>query len=145
MPDEVFFKFKGADELSAKFKRLTEAARREIALPAAKDAMDIVLKDAKDRADRIDDPATPNYIPANLKLAEQDSPEGSVRVAVGLKRGRRGSKGGNTYYALLFVELGTVHARPQPFLRNALNQNKEAVFKEFLSSAKFNLLRVAAE
>lgn len=144
MADEIFFNFKGSEELSAKFKRLTEAARREIALPAAKDAMDIVLQDAKNRADHIDDPATPNYIPANLKLAEQDSPEGSVTVAVGMKRARRGSKGGNTFY-WFYVELGTVHNRPQPFLRNALNQNKEAVFKEFLSSAKFQLLKVAAE
>lgn len=144
MPDEVFFKFRGADELSAKFKRLTEAARREIALPAAKDAMEIVLIDAKNRAAAVDDPTTPNYIPAGLKLAEQDSPEGSIRVAVGMKRNRKGSKSGNVYY-WWYVELGTQHIRPHPFLRNALNQNKEAVFKEFLSSAKYQLLKVAAE
>lgn len=144
MADEVFFKFTGADELSAKFKRLSESARREIALPAALDAMDIVLKDAKDRADRIDDPKTPNYIPNNLKLAEQDSPEGSIRVSVGMKKGRRGSKGGNTFY-WIWQELGSQHIAPRSFLRNALNQNKEAVFKEFLSSAKFQILKVAAE
>lgn len=144
MADEVFFKFKGADDLSAKFKRMSEAARREIVLPAAKDAMEIVLIDAKERADRIDDPATPNYIPNNLKLAEQDSAEGSIRVAVGMKKARRGSKGGNTFY-WQWVELGTQYQAPQPFLRNALNQNKEAVFKEFISSAKFQLLKVAEE
>lgn len=144
MADEIFFNFKGSGELSAKFKRLTEAARREIALPAAKDAMDIVLIDAKNRADRIDDPNTPNYIPNNLKLAEQDSHEGSIRVAVGMKKGRRGSKGGNTFY-WIWQELGSVNIAPRPFIRNALNQNKEAVFKEFLSSAKYQLLKVAAE
>lgn len=40
-------------------------------MPAAKDAMDIVLLDAKDRAARIDDPETSNFIPANLAMIER--------------------------------------------------------------------------
>ena len=39
--------------------------------PAAKDAMEIVLADAKERAARIDDPETANFIPKNLAIVER--------------------------------------------------------------------------
>lgn len=147
MANRVTFKFTGTEALSAKFRTLSEEVRRKVALPAAKDAMDIVLVDAKDRASRIDDPATPNYIPANLAMIERKSlgeDIGAVVVSVGVKRQRRGQKGGNTFY-WWWVELGTEHAAARPFLRPAFANNREAIFREFLSSAKFQLLKLGGD
>ncbi|KGS11892.1 hypothetical protein OA77_24725, partial [Pseudomonas coronafaciens] len=60
MVDRVQYKLTGADALSAKFRELSVNMRTRVALPAARDAMDVVLRDAKDRASQIDDPATAN-------------------------------------------------------------------------------------
>ncbi len=144
MANRVTYKLTGADALSAKFRTLSDEIRRKVALPAAKDAMDIVLVDARDRADRVDDPSTPNYIPANLAMIERrkiGEEMGAVVVSVGVKRQRRGQKGGNTFY-WWWVELGTEHAAARPFIRPALANNREAIFREFLSSAKFQLVKL---
>lgn len=144
MGDIVRFNLKGADELSARFKGLAEEMRRKVVLPAAKDAMDIVLLDAKDRAARIDDPETANFIPANLAMIERKAigeEVGAVVVSVGVRMRKRGQKGGNTFY-WWWVELGTEKNRAKPFLRPALANNREALFKEFLSSAKYQLIKL---
>jgi len=144
MADWVTYNLKGADELSARFKGLAEEMRRKVVLPAAKDAMDIVLLDAKDRAARIDDPETANFIPANLAMIERKAlgeELGAVIISVGVRMRKRGQKGGNTFY-WWWVELGTEKNRAKPFLRPALANNREAVFKEFLSSAKYQLIKL---
>ncbi|MBM0211872.1 hypothetical protein ALQ72_01090 [Pseudomonas syringae pv. maculicola] len=144
MADRVQYKLTGADALSAKFRGLSVSMRTRVALPAARDAMDIVLRDAKDRASQIDDPATANDISANLALIERKTAGeelGAVVVSVGVKRSTKGRLGGNTYY-WWWVELGTENARAHPFVRPALENNREAVFSEFLSSAKYQLLKL---
>lgn len=144
MADWVAYNLKGADELSAKFKGLTEEMRRKVVLPAAKDAMDLVLVDAKDRAARIDDPETANFIPANLAMVERKAlgqEVGAVVISVGVRMRKRGVGGGNTFY-WWWVELGTEKNRAKPFLRPALANNREALFKEFLSSAKYQLIKL---
>lgn len=145
MADWVTYKLKGADALSAKFKTLSQEMQRQVVVPAAKDAMDIVLKAAQDNASRVDDPATANYIPKNLALIEDTkyfNETGNTKISVGVRKRRRGVGGGNTFYAAIFVELGTARSRAQPFMRNALGQNQQAVFQEFLSSAKFQLVKL---
>lgn len=144
MTNWVNYKFTGSDALSAKFKELSTGIRKQVVLPAALDAMEIVRDDAKNRADRLDDPKTREYIPKNIVMSENTKLSEEldcVAVSVGLKRGRKGG-GNNTFYALVFLELGTQHARPRPFMRNALSQNRNAVFKEFLSSAKYQLVKL---
>lgn len=145
MADWVTYKLKGADALSAKFKTLSQEMQRQVVVPAAKDAMDIVLKAAQDNASRVDDPATANYIPKNLALIEDTkyfNETGNTKISVGVRKRRRGVGGGNTFYAAIFVELGTTRSRAQPFMRNALGQNQQAVFAEFLSSAKYQLIKL---
>lgn len=147
MADWVSYSLKGADELSAKFKALTEEMRRKVVLPAAKDAMDIVLLDAKDRAARIDDPETANFIPANLAMIERKAlgeDLGAVIISVGVRMRKKGQKGGNTFY-WWWVELGTEKNRAKPFIRPALANNREAVFREFLSSAKYQLIKLKVD
>lgn len=144
MADWITYKLKGADELSRKFKTLPQELQRQIVVPAAKDAMQIVLDDAKARADRIDDPTTRNYIPKNIALVEDKAyfeETGSTKISVGVRR-RKGSVGGGNSFYWWWVELGTSRIRAQPFMRNALSQNKQAVFAEFLSSAKYQLIKL---
>ncbi|MDS9879442.1 hypothetical protein RMI40_31890 [Pseudomonas protegens] len=144
MADWVTYNLKGAEELSARFKALPEEMRRRVVTPAAKDAMDIVLVDAKDRAARIDDPETANFIPANLAMVERKAlgqEIGAVVISVGVRMRKRGVGGGNTFY-WWWVELGTEKNRAKPFLRPALANNREALFKEFLSSAKYQLIKL---
>jgi HK97 gp10 family phage protein len=144
MSSGVTYKLTGTTELSAKFAKLSEDMRRQVVAPAAKDAMDIVLMDAQDRASRVDDPTTPNYIASNIALIERKKmgqEMGAVVVSVGVRQQRKGRKGGNTFY-WWWVELGTEHSKATPFMRPALSNNRTAVFAEFLSSAKFQLLKL---
>lgn len=146
MADTISYKLTGADALSAKFRELSQSVRSQVAVPAAKDAMEIVLKDAQDRASRVDDPETRNYLPKNIAMVEQKTQGaelGAAIVSVGVRKTKAGQRGGNTFY-WWWVELGTEFARAQPMLRPALANNREAVFKEFLSSAKFQLLKLGA-
>lgn len=144
MADYITYKLTGADKLSATFKTLSQELQRQIVVPAAKDAMGIVLQDARNRAQQIDDPSTPRDISRNIALIEDKKffeETGSTKVSVGVKKSRRGRLGGNTFY-WWFVELGTSRSRAQPFMRNALGLNQQAVFSEFISSAKFQLLKL---
>ncbi len=144
MADWITYKLKGADELSRIFKTLPQALQRQVVIPAAKDAMDIVLKDAIQRASAIDDPSTAPDISKNIALVEDIkffNETGSTKISVGVRKTKRGQRGGNTYY-WWWVELGTSKNRAQPFMRNALGQNQAAVFQEFLSSARFQLVNL---
>jgi len=145
MADWITYKLTGADELSRVFKTLPQELQRKIVVPAAKEAMQIVLAAAKDNASRIDRPETKNYIPKNLDLIEDTKyfeETGSTKISAGVRKRKRGVGGGNTYYAALFVELGTSRSRAQPFMRRALSENQAAVFQEFLSVAKFRLVEM---
>ena len=142
MADTITYKLRGADELSRIFKTLPQEMQRRVVVPAAKDAMDIVRKDAIQRASAIDDPSTIPDISKNIALIEDTkffNETGSTKISVGVRKTKRGQRGGNTFY-WIWVHLGTSRSRAQPFLSNALIQNREAVFQEFLSSAKFKLL-----
>lgn len=146
MADWVSYKLTGADELSAKFRELSRGMRSQVAVPAAKDAMELVMIEAKDRADRIDDPETRNQISTNIAMIEQKTlgeELGVAIVSVGVKKSRSGQRGGNTFY-WWYVELGTEHSASFPFMRGALASKREEVFKEFLSSAKYQLIKLGA-
>ena len=146
MVDWVRYRLTGADELSAKFRELSQGMRTQVAVPAAKDAMELVVIDARDRADRIDDPETRNQIPGNIAMIERKAlgeELGAAIVSVGVKKSRAGQRGGNTFY-WWFVELGTEHSAAIPFMRGALASKREEVFKEFISSAKFQLIKLGA-
>lgn len=144
MGDKITFNLKGADELIRIFKTLPQEMQRQVVVPAGKDAMDIVLKDAINRASAVDDPATPTDISKNIALVEDTKffeETGSTKISVGVRKRKGSVGGGNTFY-WWWVELGTSRSRAQPFMRNALNQNQQAVFSEFLSSAKFQLINL---
>lgn len=144
MADWITYKLTGADELSRIFKTLPQELQRQVVVPAAKDAMEIVKQDAIRRAAAIDDPTTIPDISKNIALVEDTkffNETGSTKISVGVRKTKRGQRGGNTFY-WWWVELGTSRNRAQPFMRNALGQNQQAVFQEFLSSAKFQLVKL---
>lgn len=144
MADWITYKLTGADKLSATFKTLSQEMQRQVVVPAGKDAMQIVLQDAISRAQRIDNPDTVPDISKNIALIEDVKyfeETGDTKISVGVKKGRRARLGGNTFY-WWWVELGTSKNRAQPFMRNALGQNQQAVFAEFLSSAKYQLVKL---
>ena len=144
MADYITYKLKGADELSRIFKTLPSELQRQVVIPAAKDAMDIVLQAAKANWDRIDDPSTFPDIAKNVALIEDTkffNETGATKISVGVRKRKRGVGGGNTFF-WKYLELGTVHIRGYAPMRNALGQNQQAVFQEFLSSAKFQLLKI---
>lgn len=147
MADWITYKLTGADELSRIFKTLPAEIQRQVVVPAAKDAMEIVKQDAIRRASAIDDPRTIPDISKNIALIEDKgyfTETGSTKISVGVRKTKRGQRGGNTFY-WWWVELGTSRNRAQPFMRNALGQNQQAVFQEFLSSAKFQLLKLGLD
>lgn len=144
MADWITYKLKGAEELSRVFRTLPQEMQRQVVIPAAKDAMEIVLKDAEDRAFAIDRPGTFPAIYKNLIMVEDKKffeETGSTKISVGVRKRRKGVGGGNTYYWWQ-LEYGNSHLRARPFLRPALHQNTQAVFREFLSSAKYQLLKL---
>lgn len=144
MADWITYKLTGAEDIVAKFRTLSQDMQRSVVKPAAMEAMRIVLASAKARAKSVNDPSTPNYIPDNITIIEDRKyfeQTGSTKVSVGVRKQKRGVGGGNTFY-WHWVELGTSRSRAQPFMRNALAENREAVFQEFLSSARFQLIKL---
>lgn len=139
----IEFKFTGTEQIVAKFKQLSESARREIATPAAKDAMEIVLNDATDRAYRLDDPSTAKTVAKNVTMIERKAvgrETGTVIFSVGVRT--KGRLPGRNTWNWWYLEMGTEHARAHPFLRPALWNNRVEVFQEFISSAKYQLVRL---
>jgi HK97 gp10 family phage protein len=144
MADWITYKLKGADELSRVFKTLPQEMQRQVVVPAAKEAMDIVLKAAKVNWDRIDDPTTFPDISKNVALIEDTrffNETGSTKISVGVRKRKRGVAGGNTFY-WKHLELGTRYIRAYAPMRRALNENTQAVFQEFISSCKFQLVKL---
>ena len=144
MADWITYKLTGADALSAKFKTLSQEMQRQVVVPAAKDAMQIVMQAAKANWDKIDDPSTFPDIAKNVAMIEDTKffeETGSTKISVGIRKRRKGVGGGNTYF-WKYLELGTVNIRAYAPMRKALNENTQAVFSEFLSRAKFQLLKL---
>lgn len=144
MADWIQYKLKGAEELSRVFKTLPAEIQRQVMIPAAKDAMDIVKQDAIRRAAIIDRPETIPDISKNIDMIEDKKffeETGATKISVGVRKSKRGQRGGNTFW-WWWVELGTSRSRAQPFMRNALAQNREAVFAELISSGKYQLIKL---
>lgn len=144
MADWITYKLKGAEELSKVFRTLPQELQRQVVIPAAKDAMDVVRQAAKVNWEKIDDPTTFPDISKNVAMIEDKKyfeETGSTKISVGIRKRKRGVGGGNTFY-WKHLELGTIYIRAYAPMRRALGDNTNAVFQEFLSSAKFQLVRL---
>ena len=135
----VEFNIEGLDEVQGKLKRLgnprlmKNAARR-----SARKAMAIVRDEARSGAKSIDDPQTSEKIWKNIAIAAgKTRNQNEVVMRVGVRGGASFSNpnppntsGGDTRH-WRWLEFGSVHNPPTPFLRPALQNNIQAVTNSF--------------
>ena len=135
----VEFNIEGLDEVQEKLKRLgnprlmKNAARR-----SARKAMAIVRDSARNAAKGIDDPQTAEKIWKNIAIAAGKTRNpNEVVTRVGVRGGASFSNpnppntsGGDTRH-WRWLEFGSVHNPPTPFLRPALQNNIQAVTNSF--------------
>ena len=135
----VEFNIEGLDEVQEKLKRLgnprlmKNAARR-----SARKAMAIVRDAARSGAKAIDDPQTSEKIWKNIATAAGKTRNpNEVVMRVGVRGGASFSNpnppntsGGDTRH-WRWIEYGSVHNTPVPFMRPALQNNIQAVTNSF--------------
>ena len=135
----VEFNIEGLDEVQEKLKRLgnprlmKNAARRSM-----RKAMAIVRDAARSGAKAIDDPQTSEKIWKNIAIAAGKTRNpNEVVMRVGVRGGASFSNpnppktpGGDTRH-FRWLEFGSVHNPPTPFMRPALQNNIQAVTNSF--------------
>lgn len=135
----VEFNIEGLDEVQEKLKRLgnprlmKNAARR-----SARKAMAIVRDAARSGAKAIDDPQTSEKIWKNIAIgAGKTRKPNEIKMRVGVRGGASFSNpnppntsGGDTRH-WRWLEFGSAHNPPTPFMRPALQNNIQAVTNSF--------------
>lgn len=135
----VEFNIEGLDEVQEKLKILANprlmknAARRSM-----RKAMAIVRDSARNAAKGIDDPQTSEKIWKNIAIAAGKTRNpNEVVMRVGVRGGASFSNpnppntpGGDTRH-WRWIEFGSVHNPPTPFMRPALQNNIQAVTNSF--------------
>lgn len=128
----------GVDEIIAKFQQLGKPSKiKNSATRASRKAMNIVKKSAVQNAKALDDKDTAEKIWKNIVVKPSKTKAGFVMMKVGVKGGAKktsgtGNSGGDTWY-WRFPEFGTAHQPATPFIRPALNNNRDAVQSTFIS------------
>lgn len=128
----------GLDDVLAKIRQLGKPRKvKNAATRASRKAMNIVKKDAVKNAKALDDKETAEKIWKNIVTKPSKTKGDFVMMKVGVKGGAKkrvgtGNSGGDTWY-WRFKEFGTAHQSATPFLRPAINNNREAVQTEFTS------------
>ena len=155
MPDGVQFTLDGVEELSAKLKQLPAGVRGKAGRRALGKAVTLVARAARQNAERVDDPETGRRIRDNIGRRFRGRyfrRTGDLMISVGVltKRGPipegnpdEGAKGNTPHFHL--VELGTEHARAQPLLRPALEENINPAINKFASELDKELEKALAE
>ena len=134
----------GLDQVLRNLRELPIKARKSAVRRATGKGAAVIRKKAKQNALRVDDPETGRRIADNIGQRFRSKyfrQTGDTMISVGVltKKGRipRGNpdegKGGNTPHFHL-VELGTEHARAQPFLRPAASSSVSEVFDAVATS-----------
>ena len=135
----VEFNIEGLDEVQEKLKRLgnprlmKNAARRSM-----RRAMAIVRDAARSGAKNIDDPQTAEKIWKNIAIAAGKTRNpNEVIMRVGVRGGAsfsnpnpHNTSGGDTRH-WRWLEFGSMHNPPTPFMRPALQNNIQAVTNSF--------------
>lgn len=140
-------KITGADEALKRLDQLKGAAGKRAARRALRRGANVVLKAAREGAQRVDDPSTPNNIARNIVVrgggSRNERRAGGVMMRVGIRGGARdmskygevkgqgkGNPGGDTFY-WRFLEFGTQKMVARPFMRRALENNTQAATDAF--------------
>lgn len=143
MADGISASLQGLKAATDKMVGLAPKLRRSGLRKAARQAMNIVRDDAKARARTLDDPETAEKVWKNIvtqESARQGRREGGVVMKVGVRGGASsnqhsqdasGNPGGDTRH-WRYLELGTQHNPPAPFMRPAFSTNVNAVTERFV-------------
>lgn len=134
---------KGADEIIKKLERLANVGKLKASRTALLQSSNVVKKAAVTKAKVIDDPATANDISKNISVQfdrKSFNRNGDVKYRIGVAGGAKqdngnGGKGGDTFY-WRFLEFGTKNMAARPFLRPAIDENKEAAVDKFAEVMK---------
>ncbi|WP_047305224.1 HK97-gp10 family putative phage morphogenesis protein [Pseudomonas fluorescens] len=143
MADQITARLQGLKPVTDKMLGLAPKLRRKGLRKAARQAMNIVRDDAKARARAMDDPETAEKIWRNIVTQEsgrQGQREGGVVMKVGVRGGAgsnqhskdaSGNPGGDTRH-WRYLEFGTQHNPPAPFIRPAFSTNVNVVTDRFV-------------
>ncbi|MBF8728752.1 HK97-gp10 family putative phage morphogenesis protein [Pseudomonas putida] len=143
MANEISVRLQGLKAATDKMVGLAPKLRRSGLRKAARQAMNIVRDDAKARARALDDPETAEKVWKNIvtqESARQGRREGGVVMKVGVRGGASsnqhsqdasGNPGGDTRH-WRYLEFGTKHNPPAPFMRPAFSTNVNAVTERFV-------------
>ncbi|WP_430317153.1 HK97-gp10 family putative phage morphogenesis protein [Pseudomonas sp. p1(2021b)] len=143
MADGINARLLGLKAATDKMVGLAPKLRRSGLRKAARQAMNIVRDDARNRAKALDDPDTTEKIWKNIitqESARQGRREGGVVMKVGIRGGASsnqysqdatGNPGGDTRH-WRYLEFGTQHNPPAPFMRPAFSTNVNAVTERFV-------------
>lgn len=140
-------RIEGADLALKRLERLKGREGKNAARRALRRGANVVLKDARERAARLDDPQTAESISRNLTVrgggSRRERRAGGVMMRVGIRGGARdmskygevkgrgkGNPGGDTFY-WRFLEFGTQKMVARPFMRPALQNNTQAATDAF--------------
>lgn len=139
--DSLSFSLIGIDSLIAKLDSITYDMKRKGGRSALRKAAMVVVSAAKNNAMRVDDPKTGRSIADNVALRWNGrlfKTTGNLGFRIGVLHGALLKVGGDTaknaptpHWRLL--EFGTSKMSAQPFFRQALDSNINAVTNTFLT------------
>lgn len=145
MADSISARLQGLAPVIAKMRELAPKLQKKGLRKAAREAMNIIRNDVKARAKALDDPETREKIWKNVitqEATKRSKREGGVVMRVGIRGGAgsnqhskdaSGNPGGDTRH-WRYIEFGTQHTPPAPFMRPAFSQNVGAVTDQFVAS-----------
>ena len=115
---------KGAKELDLKLAELGKAVEDKLIRAAVREALKPAFEMARNnipRGDRLHRTykgmlVTPGFAARSLRRVVGKPQDGKIRAALGVAK--------EAYYALQFLEMGTIFIRPRPWLRPAFESTK---------------------
>lgn len=143
-------RIEGADLAIKRLEELGGRGGKNAARRSLRKGANVVLKDARERARRLDDPQTSESIARNLTVrgggSRLERRNKGVMMRVGIRGGARnmeaygelkgegkGNPGGDTWYWRL-LEFGTEKMAARPFMRPALQNNTQAATDAFANA-----------
>ena len=136
----------GIKELKEKLKSVSDDMINKGGRSALRSAANVIRKEAKERAERLDDPNTPERIADNVVVRwdrktfrKTGNPAFKVGILGGAKKDpKKRGRGDDTYY-WRFLEFGTAKMRAKPFMRPAIDTKQKEAIDKFVEAYKKQL------
>ncbi len=143
-------KITGLDEIKKRLKLVSDDMANKGGRSALRSAANVIRKEAKLRAEQLDDPTTENKIADNIavrwdrkQFRKTGNPSFRVGVLGGAKKdsGKKTGKGGDTFY-WRFLEFGTEKMAARPFMRPAMDAQQQQAIDKFVEAYKKQLDKI---